>query len=77
MVNLTSRLCWTLVKKKGYIAIWQKPLNNSCYLSREEGVQPPLCEPDDDPDKVWWVFVFGFIFSVIINGRHSRFSYFP
>ncbi|KAK6145396.1 hypothetical protein DH2020_022216 [Rehmannia glutinosa] len=55
MVNLTSRLCWTLVKKEGYIAIWQKPLNNSCYLSREAGTQPPLCEPDDDPDNVWYV----------------------
>ncbi|XP_051120143.1 probable methyltransferase PMT11 [Andrographis paniculata] len=55
MVNLTNRLCWTLVKKEGYIAIWQKPVNNSCYLSREKGIQPPLCEPDDDPDNVWYV----------------------
>ncbi|KAL2558051.1 putative methyltransferase PMT11 [Forsythia ovata] len=55
MVNLTSRLCWTLVKKEGYIAIWQKPLNNSCYLSREVGAQPPLCDPNDDPDDVWYV----------------------
>ncbi|KAL6581104.1 hypothetical protein OROMI_007027 [Orobanche minor] len=53
IVNLTSRLCWTLLKKEGYIAIWQKPLNNSCYLKREEGTQPPLCEPHDDPDNVW------------------------
>lgn len=56
MVNLTTRLCWKLVKKEGYIAIWQKPLNNSCYLSREEGSQPPLCDPQDDPDNVWWGF---------------------
>ncbi|KAL6524700.1 hypothetical protein OROHE_015982 [Orobanche hederae] len=55
IVNLTSRLCWTLLKKEGYIAIWQKPLNNSCYLKREEGTQPPLCEPHDDPDNVWYV----------------------
>ncbi|XP_009773760.1 putative methyltransferase PMT11 [Nicotiana tabacum] len=55
MVNLTTRLCWKLVKKEGYIAIWQKPLNNSCYLSREEGSQPPLCDPQDDPDNVWYV----------------------
>ncbi|CAI9091558.1 OLC1v1026621C2 [Oldenlandia corymbosa var. corymbosa] len=55
MVNLTTSLCWQLVKREGYIAIWQKPLNNSCYLSREEGASPPLCEPDDDPDKVWYV----------------------
>ncbi|KAM3344969.1 putative methyltransferase PMT11 [Capsicum galapagoense] len=55
MVNLTTRLCWNLVKKEGYIAIWQKPLNNSCYLSREEGAQPPLCDLHDDPDDVWYV----------------------
>ncbi|KAJ8540446.1 hypothetical protein K7X08_030365 [Anisodus acutangulus] len=55
MVNLTTRLCWNLVKKEGYIAIWQKPLNNSCYLSREEGTQPSLCDVHDDPDDVWYV----------------------
>ncbi|XP_016454570.1 putative methyltransferase PMT11 [Nicotiana tabacum] len=55
MVNLTTRLCWKLVKKEGYIAIWQKPLNNSCYLSREEGTQLPFCDPQDDPDNVWYV----------------------
>lgn len=55
MVDLTTRLCWKLVKKDGYIAIWQKPSNNSCYLSRETGTQPPLCDQDDDPDKVWYV----------------------
>ncbi|XP_073041952.1 probable methyltransferase PMT11 [Primulina eburnea] len=55
MVNLTKRICWTLMKKEGYIAIWQKPLNNSCYLSREKGSQPPLCIRDDDPDNVWYV----------------------
>ncbi|GMH26802.1 hypothetical protein Nepgr_028645 [Nepenthes gracilis] len=55
MVNYTTRLCWELVKKEGYIAIWQKPLNNSCYLSRDAGTQPPICDPDDDQDKVWYV----------------------
>ncbi|GAB2288623.1 hypothetical protein Dimus_022946 [Dionaea muscipula] len=54
MVNLTTRLCWELVKKEGYIAIWQKPPNNSCYISRSAGIQPPLCDPDDDPDQVWY-----------------------
>ncbi|VFQ77417.1 unnamed protein product [Cuscuta campestris] len=55
MVNLTNNLCWRLVKKEGYIAIWQKPLNNSCYLNRVERSHPPLCGPDDDPDNVWYV----------------------
>ncbi|KAI3793316.1 hypothetical protein L1987_35933 [Smallanthus sonchifolius] len=55
MMNLTTRLCWNLVKKEGYIAIWQKPLNNSCYLNRESGTLPPLCDENDDPDDVWYV----------------------
>ncbi|CAH1438590.1 unnamed protein product [Lactuca virosa] len=55
MMNLTTRLCWNLVKKEGYIAIWQKPLNNTCYLSRELGTLPPLCDKKDDPDDVWYV----------------------
>lgn len=53
MLNLTTRLCWELVKKEGYIAIWKKPLNNSCYLNREPETTPPLCDPNDDPDSVW------------------------
>ncbi|KAK8476890.1 hypothetical protein V6N13_043136 [Hibiscus sabdariffa] len=55
MINLTTRLCWNLVKKEGYIAIWQKPFNNNCYLSREPGTSPPLCDRADDPDNVWYV----------------------
>jgi hypothetical protein len=53
MADLTTRICWELVKKEGYIAIWRKPLNNSCYLNRDSGVQPPVCDSNDDPDKVW------------------------
>ena len=56
MINLTTRLCWEFVKKDGYIAIWKKPMNNSCYLSRDSGVKPPLCDVDDDPDKVWYAY---------------------
>ncbi|KAL9230155.1 hypothetical protein vseg_005542 [Gypsophila vaccaria] len=55
MVNLTTRLCWELVKKEGYIAMWQKPLNNSCYFSREVGTHPPICDTNDNPDDVWYV----------------------
>ena len=54
MEDLTTRLCWELVKKEGYVAIWRKPLNNSCYMSRDPGVEPPLCDTDDNPDAVWY-----------------------
>ncbi|KAL9163931.1 hypothetical protein ABFS82_06G073400 [Erythranthe guttata] len=77
MVNLTNRLCWTLVKKEGYIAIWQKPLNNSCYLKREEGVKPPLCEPDDDPDRVWYVDLKACISRLPEEGYGSNVTYWP
>ncbi|KAK9061153.1 hypothetical protein SSX86_018333 [Deinandra increscens subsp. villosa] len=55
MTNLTTRLCWNLVKIEGYIAIWQKPFNNSCYLNRDSGTLPPLCDEKDDPNDVWYV----------------------
>ncbi|KAF9609732.1 hypothetical protein IFM89_018180 [Coptis chinensis] len=55
MEDLTVSLCWQLVKKEGYIALWQKPLNNSCYVSRNAGARPPLCDEDDNPDDVWYV----------------------
>lgn len=55
MEDLTARLCWELVKKEGYIAMWRKPLNNSCYMNRDPGVKPALCDPDDNPDDVWYV----------------------
>lgn len=62
MMNLTTRLCWKFVKKDGYIAIWQKPTNNTCYLNRDSGVKPPLCDVDDDPDKVWYVYIYPHLF---------------
>ncbi|XP_073294792.1 probable methyltransferase PMT12 [Primulina huaijiensis] len=55
MADLTSRLCWELMKKEEYIAIWQKPMNNSCYVTRDSKIQPSLCGIDDDPDDIWYV----------------------
>ncbi|CAL0317947.1 unnamed protein product [Lupinus luteus] len=55
MVDLTTRICWELVSREGYIAIWKKPINNSCYLSRDIAVGPPLCDFNDEPDDVWYV----------------------
>ena len=55
MQDLTTRICWNLVKKEGYIAIWQKPTNNDCYANRNAEIQPPICERTDDPDSVWYV----------------------
>ncbi|KAB2010955.1 hypothetical protein ES319_D10G280900v1 [Gossypium barbadense] len=77
MLNLTTRLCWTLVKKEGYIAIWQKPFNNSCYLSREAGTIPPLCDPNDDPDNVWYVDLKACISRIPENGYGANVAPWP
>ncbi|XP_008219567.1 PREDICTED: probable methyltransferase PMT10 [Prunus mume] len=77
MENLTTRLCWELVKKEGYIAIWQKPLNNSCYLSRDAGVLPPLCDSNDDPDDVWYVGLKACITRLPENGYGANVSTWP
>ncbi|XWS74928.1 hypothetical protein CRYUN_Cryun01aG0040500 [Craigia yunnanensis] len=77
MLNLTTRLCWNLVKKEGYIAIWQKPFNNSCYLSREAGITPPLCDPDDDPDNVWYVDLKACISRLPKNGYGANVAPWP
>ncbi|XVE99610.1 hypothetical protein REPUB_Repub03eG0215100 [Reevesia pubescens] len=77
MLNITARLCWNLVKKEGYIAIWQKPFNNSCYLSREAGTNPPLCDPDDDPDNVWYVDLKACISRLPENGYGASVAPWP
>lgn len=77
MVNLTTRMCWELVKKEGYIAIWQKPKDNSCYLNREPGTQPPLCDSDDDPDRVWYVNLKACITRLPENGYGANVSTWP
>lgn len=68
MLDLTNRICWELIKKEGYIAVWRKPLNNSCYVSREAGAKPPLCRPDDDPDDVWYIYASQSLIFIIVLG---------
>ena len=65
MEDLTRRICWEFVKKEGYIAIWRKTLNNSCYLNRQPEVRPPLCDTNDDPDNVWYSPIYPFKFATL------------
>lgn len=67
MEELTASICWELVKKEGYIAIWRKPLNNSCYLNRSTEVQPPLCDSNDNPDNVWYALTVQLLSSDILH----------
>lgn len=55
MVDLATRICWKLVAKEGYLAIWQKPFDNTCYENRTNRSEPPLCGAGYDPDAVWYV----------------------
>ncbi|KAG8078470.1 hypothetical protein GUJ93_ZPchr0007g6214 [Zizania palustris] len=71
MEDLTARLCWELVKKEGYIAMWRKPLNNSCYMNRDPGVKPVLCDSDDNPDDVWYANLKACISQLPENGDGS------
>lgn len=53
MENFIFSICWELVKKEGYIVIWRKFMNNSCYFNREVGVGFLFCDLNDDLDNVW------------------------
>ncbi|KAG8493864.1 hypothetical protein CXB51_011333 [Gossypium anomalum] len=77
MEDLTTRICWELVKKEGYIAIWRKPLNNSCYLNHDAKVLPPLCDPDDNSDNVWYTNLKTCITPLPGNGYGSNVSAWP
>ncbi|GAU34616.1 hypothetical protein TSUD_15310 [Trifolium subterraneum] len=77
MENLTARMCWELVRKEGYIAIWRKPMNNSCYLGRDTVVHPPLCESNDDPDDVWYVGLKACIAQLPDNGYGANVTNWP
>ncbi|KAK4802922.1 hypothetical protein SAY86_001125 [Trapa natans] len=77
MQDLATRMCWKLLKKEGYIAIWQKPLNNSCYLNRKMETQPPLCDPSEDPDYVWHVSLKACITPLPENGFGSNILEWP
>nr|XP_027189237.1 probable methyltransferase PMT10 isoform X2 [Cicer arietinum] len=77
MENLTARMCWELVLKEGYIAIWRKPMTNSCYLSRDMAVHPPLCDSNDDPDDVWYVGLKACITQLPNNGYGSNVTNWP
>ncbi|KAK4773247.1 hypothetical protein SAY87_028266 [Trapa incisa] len=55
MSALVERMCWRIASKRNQTVIWQKPLNNDCYMTREPGTLPPMCQSDNDPDAVWGV----------------------
>ncbi|GFQ01663.1 probable methyltransferase pmt10 [Phtheirospermum japonicum] len=77
MEDLTRKLCWDLVNKEGYITIWQKPINNSCYLSRDRDAKPSLCDTKDNPDDIWHVNTEACITRLPENGYGANVSNWP
>lgn len=77
MEDLTRNLYWNLVKKEGHVAIWQKPLNNSCYLNRESQIKPPLCNIKDDPEDTWHVDLKACITRLLENGYGANITQWP
>ncbi|CAN1854722.1 Probable methyltransferase PMT26 [Linum perenne] len=60
MSELLDSICWERVARvrdrlNGVgIAIYRKPINNTCYEKRPVQ-QPPMCEASDDPNAAWKV----------------------
>lgn len=77
MEDLTINLCWELVNKEEYIAIWQKPTNNSCYLNRDPNAKPSLCDTDDNPEDIWNVNVKACITRLPENGYGTNTTDWP
>lgn len=53
MVDLVTRMCWTIADKRNQTVIWAKPLTNECYEKRPPGTRPPLCSVSTDADLGW------------------------
>ncbi|KAH7289756.1 hypothetical protein KP509_30G017700 [Ceratopteris richardii] len=55
MSDLVERMCWEIAAKEKQTVIWMKTKTIDCYDRRPEGIAPPLCDEDDDPDEAWGV----------------------
>ncbi|XP_071700700.1 probable methyltransferase PMT19 [Rutidosis leptorrhynchoides] len=53
--DLAKRLCWSKIKSKGPIAVWQKPNNHiECLKKKTDSLFPKFCNENDDPDDGWY-----------------------
>lgn len=51
--KLLSGMCYKLYKLEGDLAVWQKPMDNTCYNERDSSVYPPKCDDSIEPDAAW------------------------
>ncbi|XP_042509281.1 probable methyltransferase PMT23 [Macadamia integrifolia] len=61
MVSFTKSICWKMVAKTVMrnsggigLAIYQKPISNTCYEERKEN-NPPMCDWKDMKNTSWYV----------------------
>lgn len=52
--DLLERMCYKQYAMQGDIAVWQKPIDDTCYNERAEETVPPLCDDSIDPDAAWY-----------------------
>ncbi|KAH7425427.1 hypothetical protein KP509_11G053400 [Ceratopteris richardii] len=53
--DLLESMCYKQYAMKGDIAVWQKPLDDTCYSGRSEDAVPPICDDSINPDAAWYV----------------------
>lgn len=53
--DLLERMCYKQYAMEGDIAVWQKPLDDTCYSERAEDTVPALCDDSFDTDSAWYV----------------------
>lgn len=51
--DLLTKMCYTQYAMKGDLAVWQKPLDNTCYEERAAETYPPTCDDAIEPDAAW------------------------
>ncbi|KAL3845482.1 hypothetical protein ACJIZ3_002885 [Penstemon smallii] len=77
MEDLTSHLCWELINKEENITIWQKHINNTCYLNRDPNAHPSLCATDDNPENIWYANLTTCISRLPENGYGANVTDWP
>eukprot|EP00252_Welwitschia_mirabilis_P027680 TRINITY_DN9567_c0_g1_i1.p1 TRINITY_DN9567_c0_g1~~TRINITY_DN9567_c0_g1_i1.p1 ORF type:complete len:367 (+),score=29.14 TRINITY_DN9567_c0_g1_i1:157-1101(+) len=53
--QMLTNMCYKLYAKKGNIAVWQKPIDNTCYVTRAKTAYPTVCDDSIEADAAWYV----------------------
>ncbi|KAH7443577.1 hypothetical protein KP509_02G040600 [Ceratopteris richardii] len=68
--GLLERMCYKQYAMEGDIAVWQKPIDSTCYYERSQETVPPLCDDSIDPDAAWYVPMRPCIAKLAISFSH-------